>query len=181
MASENESGSPDWLLPGVLIVVALLIGLAGWGIYEVTQGSAAEDPSLARRLERYTACLSDHGANVPLVEARSDGGFAVIVPGSLLEHDVDLERWAVARDECRGLQPNPLELLFGAGGLDVGLISSLLGGGFDEGGPGPGRRRPPLGPHGTDIGEFCERAEHEDRIDDIERQALHQVCELLNG
>jgi hypothetical protein len=185
MESDTRSGAPDWLLPAVLIVVALLVGLAGWGIYEVTR--EPEDPSLAHQLELYTACLSDHGANVPLVETRSDGGFVVIVPGSLLEHDVDLEQWAVARDECRALEPNPLELLFDAGGLDIGslsplLIPGLLDGGFDEGGPWQrfGDRRSPIGPPGADIRELCERAAHEDRIDDIERRALREVCELLN-
>lgn len=182
MVGENESGgAPDWLLPVVLIVVALLVGLAGWGIYEVTRGSEAEDPSLAGQLELYTSCLNDHGANVPLVETRSDGGFVVIVPGSLLEHDVDLEQWAAARDECRPLEPNPLELLFGAGGLDIGSLSSLLipgllDGGFDEDGPRQRfrDRRSPIGPPGTNIRELCERA------DDIERRALREVCELLN-
>lgn len=181
MESDTQSGAPDWLLPGVLIVIALLVGLAGWGIYEVTR--EPEDSTLARQLELYTGCLSDHGANVPLVETRSDGGFAVIVPGSLLEHDVDLEQWAAARDECRPLEPNPLELLFGADGLDIGLIPGLLDGGFDEDAPGHrfGQRRPPIGRPGAEILELCERAEHEDRIDDIERRALREVCELLNG
>lgn len=186
MASENESGgAPDWLVPALLIVVGLIAGLAGWGIYELTNRSDFEDASLARQLELYTACLNDHGANVPLVETHSDGGFAVIVPGSLLEHDIDLEQWSAAREECLPLEPDPIGLLFSGGGL--GDLSFLFGPGpFDKDNDGfrPGDRFGPgdkIDPPRSGIREFCERVEHGDISGDIDPRELRELCELLNA
>lgn len=168
----QKSGTPDWLLPLVLIVIALLTGLAGWGIYEVTQSGDADDASLARQLELYTACLNDHGANVPLVETRSDGGFAIIVPGSLLDHAFDPEQLQTALQECQPLQPNPLEFLSGLEGVDLSGLE-FLSGNDDRGGG-----RFDVAPR--ELRELCERLERGDIPDDARRR-LREACELIDA
>ena len=181
MANENQStGTPDWLLPTVLIVVALLAGLAGWGIFEATRGSDAEDASVARQLELYTACLSDHGANVPLVETRSDGGFAIIVPGSLLEGEIDLEQWKAASEECQELEPDPLQLLAGLEEVDLSDLGSLFGTGLND---GRSDKRPQIGPRvdPNDLRRLCSQLEHRDVPQDIDRRELREICELFDA
>ena len=181
VAAQNSSSStPDWLLPLVLIVVALLTGLAGWGIYEATAGGGdGDDASVARQLELYTACLNDHGANVPLVETRSDGGFAIIVPGSLLDHEIDLEQWRAASEECQPLEPNPLELLSGLEDLDMSNLAFLFGRGFDDGEFDRRGGGLDLGPR--QLRELCRRLERGDLPDDINRRELREVCELIDA
>jgi len=179
MTNGNQSsGTPDWLLPLVLIVIALLTGFAGWGIYEATQRDDADDASLARQLELYTSCLNDHGANVPLVETRSDGGFAIIVPGSLLDHEFDTGQLGTAIEECRPLQPDPLDFLSGLEGVDLSglgfLFESELGrGDLDRRGGGLD-----LGPR--ELRELCERLERGDIPDDARRR-LRQACETIDA
>lgn len=171
--ANQSTGTPNWLLPLVLIGIALLTGLAGWGIFEATRGSDAEDTSAARQLELYTACLNDHGANVPLVETRSDGGFAIIVPGSLLEGDIDLEQWKAASEECQELEPDPLQLLAGLEGVDLSDLGSLFG---SDSRPRVG---PNLGPR--ELRELCSRLEHGDVPRDFDRGELREMCELFGA
>ena len=181
MADQKSSSSaPDWLLPLVLIVVALLVGLAGWGIYEATAGgSDGDDASIARQLELYTVCLNDHGANVPLVETRSDGGFAVIVPGSLLDHEIDLEQWREASEQCQTLEPNPLELLSGLEELDLSSLGFLFGRGLGDG--GFDRRGGGFDIAPRQLRELCRRLERGDLPQDINRGELREVCELIDA
>jgi hypothetical protein len=176
MATETRS-NPDWLLPALLILIGLVVGVAGWGIWSLTREATSEEASLAGQLEVYTRCLRDHGADVPLVESRSDGGFAVIVPGSLLDHDIDLEQWGSAADQCRDVQPNPFELLLGGGGLDLGGLASLLpnlvegGGSFGGGWPG--------GSSGGEIEDLCRHLD-----DDAfrgQRRQLRELCDLIGA
>ena len=173
----QSSGTPDWLVPLVLIVIALLTGLAGWGIYEATHDDA-EDASLARQLEVYTACLNDNGANVPLVETRSDGGFAIIVPGSLLDHEFDTEQLRSALEVCRPLQPDPFALLSGLEGVDVSglgfLLESELGRGDLSGQGGRFDVTP------RELRQLCERLERGDIPDDARRR-LRQACEMIDA
>jgi len=156
----RSTDTPDWLFPVLLIAGAIIAGLVGFGIWTATQDDPAEDSSLIRQLELYTSCLNDNGANVPLVETRSDGGFTVTVPGSLLDHDTDLERWELARDQCRALEPNPAEVLFGGEGIDL-LVPWLFDARWDR-----------LGSHCTSRGpgleEMCERIQHRDLSDDVD-------------
>lgn len=128
MAGRQSAETPQWLIPVLLIAGAFVAALIVLGIWAANQDDGSEDATLVEQLESYTACLNDHGANVPLVETRSDGGFAIIVPGSLVDGDVDLERWRAARQACRDLEPNPLELLFG--GSEFDMLLPLIEGGF---------------------------------------------------
>lgn len=165
MASRNQA---EWVAPALLIVAALVFGLVIWGVYAATRSDEAEDASLAQQLEAYTACLSDEGANVPVIETRGDGGFAVIVPGALLEGDIEFERFAEARQACRHLEPNLLGRLF-AGGFEL-----------DRRGPGGelfGRGDAPF----RDIRELCERLRHGE-IEDFDIPAqVAEICQNLGG
>ncbi|MFB3048633.1 MAG: hypothetical protein ACE1Z9_00645, partial [Acidimicrobiia bacterium] len=126
MASDTRTSAHlDWLVPTLLIVAAVVLGLVAWLIYNATDDDPSEQ-GLVGQLEAYTTCLNDHGANVPLVESRSDGGFAVIVPGSLAEGQLDLARWAEARDSCRSVEPDLSGLVLGAEDLNLGDLSVLL-------------------------------------------------------
>ncbi len=174
----REQGAPDWLLPVLLIGFALITGLAGWGIYEVARDDDPGERSLAGELEVYTDCLSDHGAGVPRVETRPDGGFAVIVPGSLLEHEVDLEQWRAAAEQCRDVQPT-LESLFGNVDLGFGGLAPLFGSGLFEGG---GRGFGDGGPFGSpDLRELCERLERGAVPGGVDRRELRELCELMGA
>ncbi len=203
MASDTRTSSHlDWLVPTLLIVAAVVVGLAAWLIYSATDDDASGQ-GLVGQLEAYTRCLNDHGANVPLVEARSDGGFAVIVPGSLVEGEVDLAGWAEARDSCSSVEPDLLGLVFGAEDLDLGDLSLMLlpglldggspfgddarpGGGFfdedrprgdrffgDRGGPFPAI------PRDAGLGELCERLDADLRPPGIDLDSLRELCELV--
>ncbi len=165
----NSDRSQDWIPPALLILAAVLLGFVVWGIYTATGGDG-EDPSVAGQLEQYTGCLRDHGANVPVIETRPDGGLAIIVPGSIFEGDIDFERWQDARIECLHLEPNPLELLFSVGGLDLD-DASILGPFLDR---GFGRER-----RGPGIEEACRRLEHGEIGDQDVAHELIEICERL--
>ena len=128
--SDRGTGPADWVVPAILVGVGvgllIIIGLV-IAIYEDDQ---AEASGLVYDLEVYTTCLSDHGAAVPLVEARRDGGFSVTVPGSLVEGDVDAATWSAAHDECSDVAPD----LFGGllGGISDGLFEGFLLDGFAD-------------------------------------------------
>ena len=166
-----EARSQDWIPPALLILAAVLLGLAAWAIYAATGGDG-EDETLAGQLEQYTGCLRDHGADVPVIEASRDGGLVIIVPGSLLEGDIDLETWLEAREQCRHLEPNPLDLLFSSDGFDLDTVS-ILGPVLDH---GFGRRDREPG-----IREACARLEA-GGFDDVDRpRGLVEMCESLGG
>ncbi len=114
----GDATSQNWIPPALLILAAVILGLVAWGVFAATDGDG-EDESLAGQVERYTGCLSEHGANVPVVEVSSDGGLVITVPGSLLEGSIDLEQWLEASEQCRHLEPNPLDFLSSAGGFGL--------------------------------------------------------------
>ena len=204
MARDTRTSSHlDWLVPTLLIVAAVVVGLAAWLIYSVTDDDASGQ-GLVGQLEAYTRCLNDHGANVPLVEATSDGGFAVIVPGSLVEGEVDLALWTEARDACRSVEPDLFGLVFGAEDLDLGDLSLMLLPGLLDGGslfedeprrPGSGffdEDRPrgdrffddrggpfPAIPRDAGLGELCERLDTDLRPPGIDLDSLRELCELV--
>ncbi len=204
MASDTRpSANLDWLVPTVLIVAAVVVGLLAWLIYNATDDDPSEQ-GLVGQLEAYTTCLNDHGANVPLVESRSDGGFAVIVPGSLAEGQLDLARWAEARDACSSVEPDLFGLVFGAEDLNLGDLSLLLPGMLDGGsvfeddaGRGSGffdqdrprgdrffgdRRDPfPAIPRDAGLGELCERLDTDLRPSGIDLDSLRELCELAGA
>ncbi len=204
MASDTGTSAPlDWLVPTVLIVAAVVVGLVAWLIYNANDGDPSEQ-GLVGQLEAYTRCLNDHGANVPLVESRSDGGFAVIVPGSLVDGQVDLARWTEARDACRSVEPDLFGLVFGAEDLNLGDLPLILPGLLDDGSlfgddvrPGSGffdedrprgdrffgdRRDPfPAIPRDAGLGELCERLDTDLRPSGIDLDSLRELCELAGA
>jgi hypothetical protein len=113
------------ILVGVGVGLLLMLGL----VIALTADDRTEASGLVYELDVYTSCLTDHGANVPLVEAHRDGGFTVTVPGSLASGEVDTTTWREAHDQCSDVAPD----LFG------GLVGGLFGGfpgGFMDGFPG---------------------------------------------
>lgn len=131
--SERRTIPADWAVPAILagvgVVFFLVIGL----VIALTADDRAEASGLAQELEVYTSCLADHGADVPLVETRRDGGFSVTVPGSLVDGEIDAAAWREAHDQCSDVAPD----LFGGllGGLSGGLLGGLFPGGLLDGFP----------------------------------------------
>ena len=164
----TETRRSDWIAPALLIVAALLLGLVAGGIvYAVSDEDEPE--TIGDQLEAYTACLTDHGASVPVFETAADGGFVIIVPGSLLEGDVDLDRFMEARDACRHLEPNPLEVFLGGEGFDLAPLLE----GFDESRFGDARFGRLL--------ERCERLAQGDIGDPGAAARLRRLCRDLGG
>ncbi len=132
--SDRRTAVADWVVPAILVGVGVGLLLVFGLIIGFTADDRPEASGLVHELEVYTSCLADHGANVPVVEARRDGGFSVIVPGSLVDGEIDTAGWRQAHDQCADGAPD----LFG--GLLGGLSGGLLGGfpgdlmdGFPEG------------------------------------------------
>ncbi len=199
MVSETQSSANhDWLVPTLLIVAAVGVGLVAWLIYNAIDDDASE-LGLVEQLEAYTRCLHDHGANVPLVEARSDGGFAVIFPGTLVNGAVDFTRWTEARVACHNVEPDLFGLVFGAEDFDLGFLRGVFDDGFpfDDGPRRPGggffdEDRPPgdrfFGdrgdpfstiPRDAGLGALCERLEAGPRPPGIDLDSLRELCEPL--
>lgn len=124
--SERRTPPADWVVPAIIVGIGIGLFLVIGIVLTLTANESDEASGLVNELEAYTACLSDHGANVPVVEARRDGGFAVVVPGSLVEGEVDTTVWREAHDQCSDVAPD----LFG--GLLGGLTGGLLGGLMDD-------------------------------------------------
>ncbi|RLE23018.1 MAG: hypothetical protein DRJ50_06810 [Actinobacteria bacterium] len=124
--SDRRTPPADWVVPAIIVGVGVgvlfVIGL----VFALTADDRVEASGLVYELEVYTTCLSDHGANVPVVEARSDGGFSITVPGSLVDGEVDTNAWREAHDLCSDVAPD----LFGGllGGLSGGLFGGLMDG-----------------------------------------------------
>ncbi len=122
---DQRKGMNDWVIPAVLVALSLgllfVVGLA----FAVSHERRVETPALLVDLDRYTECLIDHGADVPRVRVRRDGGFEVTVAGSLLAGDADPESWTPAVEECAELAPD----------LVGGLVGGLIGG-WHDGVPG---------------------------------------------
>ena len=124
--SDRRTPPADWVVPAIIVGVGVgvlfVIGL----VFALTADDRVEASGLVYELEVYTTCLSDHGANVPVVEARGDGGFSVTVPGSLVDGEVDTNAWREAHDLCSDVAPD----LFGGllGGLSGGLLGGLMDG-----------------------------------------------------
>jgi hypothetical protein len=122
---DQRRGMRDWVIPAVLVALGLgllvVVGLA----FAVSYERRVETPALLVDLDRYTECLIDRGADVPRVRVRRDGGFEVIVPGSLLAGAADRESWTPAAEACAERAPD----LFGS------LVDRLIGG-WHNGVPG---------------------------------------------
>jgi hypothetical protein len=140
--SEQRHGTQDWVVPAVLVGLGLgLLFVVGLAVTVSAEQRAAAPPLIAD-LDRYTECLVDHGADVPRVVVGRDGGFSVVVPGSLVAGEVDTDAWHVAADECGDVAPDLSGALIGGllegslDGMPRGLleeIGSVAGfGGIDE-------------------------------------------------
>lgn len=111
---------PDWLIPAIIVGVAVLV-LVAVGIIVAVSRSSSEPETLPEQLEAYTTCLRSNGATVPLVEARDDGGVAIVLDGGLFDGEFDLASLGEAVAACDEEAPEQL-----------GFLSSLVGG-FDLG------------------------------------------------
>jgi hypothetical protein len=108
----------DWVIPAVLVGIAV-IGLFVVGLaFAAAKEQRSDTPPIILDLATYTDCLIDHGADVPRITLGPDGGFAVVVSGSLVAGEVDPEVWIAAGDECSSLAPD----------LYSGLVGGWLGG-----------------------------------------------------
>jgi hypothetical protein len=131
----TDERASNWFAAAVIVLIVALLGIAAWGLLEGSTEAAGDD-GLAGQFEVYTACLNENGAIVPQVESRGDGGFAVVVPGALLDGDVGDLR--AAWQACRDVEPAFFGLLFAGNGVeglpDLGeLCDNLdLGGGFAD-------------------------------------------------
>jgi hypothetical protein len=131
----TEDRASNWFAAAVIVLIVVLVGMAAWGLLESSTQAAGED-GVVGQFEAYTACLNDNGAIVPQVESRGDGGFAVVVPGALLDGDVGDLRGAW--QACRDAEPALFDLLLGGEGMeglpDLGeLCEDLdLGGSFGD-------------------------------------------------
>ena len=130
--SDRRTPPADWVVPAIIVGVGvgllLMIGI----VVALTADDQVKASGLVHELDAYTSCLADHGANVPVVEARRGGGFSVFVHGSLVDGDIDTTAWREALDQCSDVAPD----LFGGllGGLSGGLLGGLMDG-FPEGIP----------------------------------------------
>jgi hypothetical protein len=128
--SDHRTPPADWVVPAIIVGTAVALFIVMGIVIAFTADDQAENSGLVYELDVYTSCLAAHGANVPIVEARRDGGFSVVVPGSLVDGDVDTKVWSQAYEECSDVAPD----LFGGllGGLSGGLLGGLMDG-FPEG------------------------------------------------
>ncbi len=89
--SENRTPPADWVVPAIIVGTAVALFIVMGIVIAFTADDQSENSGLVYELDVYTSCLASHGANVPIVEARKNGGFSVVVPGSLVDGDVDNE------------------------------------------------------------------------------------------
>jgi hypothetical protein len=128
--SPQTNEMPDWVIPAIVVAVAVFLLVAVGVGYALTR-SSAEPETLAEEFEAYTACLRDNGADVPLVEVRGDEGFAIIFDDEFLDGGFDLALLGPAIDACDDVVPEELAFLTGlAEGFDVGFLDGLFGDGM---------------------------------------------------
>lgn len=127
--NDQRSDTADWVVPATLVAVGVALLGAFIIVLVLTDTGRAQPEGLVEELDVYTRCLTDHGANVPRIEARRDGGFSVTVPGSMIEEGLDTDAMREAYDQCADVAPD----LFG--GL-AGLLTDGVLGGRSHGIPG---------------------------------------------
>lgn len=123
--NEQRTSQADWVVPAIMVGVGFSLILVIGLLVGATSTDRVEASGLVYDLDVYTTCLADHGANVPLVEARRDGGFSVIVPGALVDGEIDTVAWRAAQDQCSDVAPDLFRGLLG--GLSGGLLGGLMG------------------------------------------------------
>ena len=127
--NDQPSDTADWVVPAILVGVGVALLAVFVLVIVLTDAGRAEPEGLVEELDVYTRCLNEHGANVPRVEARRDGGFSVTVPGAMIEEGLDAEAMRAAYDQCVDVAPD----LFGG---FAGLLTDGLFGGWSSGIPG---------------------------------------------
>ena len=173
--NQQTNEMPDWVIPAIVVAVAVFLLVAAGAVYALTR-SSAEPETLAEEFEAYTACLRANGADVPLVEVQGDEGFAVIFDDEFLDGGFDPASLRPAMDACSEVVPQDLAFLAGiAGGIDVGFLDGLIGGGmFGEEffGHGPGI----FGHEGSPGGDL-----YRERVPDSEHGFLPEdLCAALD-
>lgn len=123
---DRQAAPADWVVPAILVGIGVGLLLVTGLVLAFTADDRVEESGLISELDVYTACLIGHGADVPHVEARRDGGFSVTVSGSLVDGDVDTAAWGKAHGQCSDVAPD----VFGAfsGALFDGFLGGLLDG-----------------------------------------------------
>ncbi len=128
--NDQRSGSADWVVPAVLVALALAPVIAIALAVVVAAEDRAEAPMLIQDLDIYTACLVENGAaasrdlsvvkllvengaDVPRIKAGPGGGFTVIVPESLVDGGFDSAAWQQAADQCAEVAPDLFDALLG--------------------------------------------------------------------
>ncbi|MEN8234829.1 MAG: hypothetical protein ABFR89_07885 [Actinomycetota bacterium] len=175
--SEKQRDRADWTVPAILVGVVAVLFLIGWAVSSLVGVGDEDAPPLVQNLDRYTRCLADHGANVPRVETRSDGGFAVVVPGSLLDEGADQDAWRVAHGECG----EEARVLFEDALNTVGehLLEGLVNGSWTDalGGWGPDSFAQPFGAGVHPPGDLLPGLV--DRLRPPDPDHLEHLCEAL--
>ncbi len=129
----SDGRHDDWVIPAVLVGIAVAIG-AVVAVLLAVNSAPAREPTAADEFEAWSRCLRAQGAPVPLVEALRDGGFRLTFDAETLDGDVDPDRVASAFDTCADVAPDVVEGLVGL--LDVFGGAPFSGGGH-AGGPFP--------------------------------------------
>lgn len=129
--SNRKPGMDDWMVPAVLVGLSLVLALVTGVAFAVSAEQSSEAPALIQEIEIYTACLADNGADVPRVEVRRGGAFAVVVPGSLVDGEVDESAWRQAADACAGVAPDLFGAILGGFPFDGITATAQANGEFD--------------------------------------------------
>ena len=124
--TEHRSELADWVVPAILVGVAVALVIVFTVVFIVTGADRSEPEGLAEQLDAYTRCLNDHGADVPRVEARRDGGFSIPVSGSMIENGFDPAAWFEAHGACGEVAPDLFGGIFGV--LTDGMLGGVAGG-----------------------------------------------------
>ncbi|MCL1598312.1 MAG: hypothetical protein M3094_03950, partial [Actinomycetia bacterium] len=105
MLEVPRSRDTDWLVPAILVGVAIVAVLVVVGVAASVSGSG-EDETMAQELETWSRCLRTQGAPVPLVESLRDGGFRVTFDATVLDGAAEIATASAAFDACRGDAPD---------------------------------------------------------------------------
>ncbi len=100
-----RSRDPDWLVPAILVGVAIVAILLVVGV-AASVSDSGEDETMAQELETWSRCLRSQGAPVPLVESLRDGGFRITFDAEVLEGAAEIVSVGDAFDACRDDAPD---------------------------------------------------------------------------
>lgn len=183
MTGPAPSQRQDWVIPAVLVAIAVVVGVVVT-LFAV-RASSGDDESVASQLETWSRCLRSEGAPLPLVESLSGGGFRITVDGTILEGDLDLSTVSDAMEACRDDVPERMRAFvdfFGLfdslpfGGADFGDMNDLMGPrheGLDDGVSPP----PQLGQ--DFFNELCDRLDEHLGTSQRVPPRMLEACDLV--